>query len=71
MSAEKKTNESSTRRAIAVQEIYLEHAGRGVSNVYIYENYIRPVYFISERTFYRYLARNAKKELRRFENQEK
>lgn len=64
---DKKVMESTTRRALAIQEIYLEHSARGLSNVYIFRNYIKPVYFISERTFYRYLGRNAKKEVRQFE----
>ena len=69
MSAKKQTKESFIRRAMQVQEIYLEHTNKGVSNRYIYRKYIYPVYYISERTFYRYLARNAKKEIRELENQ--
>lgn len=68
MSTEKRIMESTARRALAVQEIYLEHSPRGLSNAYIYRHYIRPVFFISERTFYRYLDRNAKKEIRQIEN---
>jgi hypothetical protein len=65
--SEKKVIESCARRALEVQRIYLEHKEPDLPNVYIYRKYIKPVYHISLRTFYRYLARNAKKEVRELE----
>ena len=62
MKKSRKPSASVVRRVLQVQAIYLEHKQEDLPNVYIYRKYIEPVYFISERTFYRYLARNAKKE---------
>lgn len=67
MSEESKVTESVTRRALEVQEIYLTWTKTGLSNVEIYRRYIQPIYFISERTYYRYLERNAKRDVRQFE----
>jgi len=62
-----KANESCLRRALEVQRIYLLHKEDGIPNTYIYRKYIYPVFFISERTFYRYLRRNVKRELRQLQ----
>lgn len=67
MEVEKRVCESTVRRALAVQEIYLEHQERELPNIYIFRQYIRPVYHISERTFYRYLGMNAKRLVKQFE----
>lgn len=51
-------------KVLAVQEIYLaEKKHEGITNVWIYEKKIYPVFFISKPTFYKYLGVNAKKEL--------
>lgn len=68
---ETKGQESVIRRALEVQEIYLRHKARKLPTVYIYRTYIQPKFFISERTFYRYLGRNAKKEVKQFNQLEK
>ena len=49
---------------IDIQAIYLEHSRKGATGKWIYDNLIRPVYRISERTFYNYLSTNARKELK-------
>lgn len=66
--SEKRIIESTARRALEVQEIYLHHKEEDLPNRYIYRKYIKPLFHISERTFYRYLGRNVKKELRQLEN---
>jgi hypothetical protein len=54
-------------RIIDIQTIYLQHNEQGVTGEYIYNRYIHPVYRISRKTFYNYLATNAKKELKELE----
>ena len=53
-------------RMIDIQEIYIanskNHRG-GCTDKHIYENLVAPRYRISRKTFYDYLATNAKKEL--------
>lgn len=44
------------QRVREVNEVYLEHNRRGVSNEYIYENYIKHRFHISRSTFYDYLT---------------
>lgn len=66
----KRVHKNTLLKVLAVQEVYLEHKHEGVTNVYIFKKHIKPVFFISERTFYRYLGINAKKEIRQFENNE-
>ena len=39
----------------AVNEVWERYAKEGVSNEYIYHNYIKDQFFISRGTFYRYL----------------
>lgn len=51
-------------RAKAIQEIVLEHKARGASQTWIYLNVVNPLFFISKRTFDRYLSINAKKLLK-------
>lgn len=50
-------------KIIAVQDIVLRERKRGVSQVYIFNEYIKDQFIISYSTFNNYLARNAKKEL--------
>lgn len=61
--------ENTIRKALAVQEVYLVYQGRHLSNVKIYELHIKEQFFISERTFYRYLSMNARKLVRQFEEE--
>lgn len=57
-------------KIIAVQEIVLREKKRGASQRWIFENLIKDVFFISEPAFNKYLARNAKKELKDLEKKE-
>ncbi len=50
-------------RIIDIQKITLDHTSRGISQEHVYRTIIAPKYGVSRRTFYRYLATNAKKEL--------
>ena len=51
-------------KIIEIQNIVLREQRRGFLNQKeIYYKLIEHVYFISERTFYNYLSRNAKREL--------
>jgi len=52
------------KKIIDIQNIYLEHNAKGVSGEFIYKRMISQVYKISRSTFYKYLAINAKKELK-------
>jgi hypothetical protein len=52
------------KKIIDIQNIYLEHNAKGVSGEFIYKRMINPVYKVSRATFYKYLAINAKKELK-------
>lgn len=51
-------------KAIKVQNITLEHTRKGVPQSWVYENCIKEDFYISERTYYRYLGLNAKKLLK-------
>lgn len=62
-------NENQLRRIIDVQEVYLKHHRDGVSDIFIYRNYIKPVFHISVRTFRTYLATNAKFQLKQLLNE--
>jgi len=59
------------RKIAQVQNVYLAHKAKGATNEFIYENYIAPVFFISRKTFYNYLATNARKELKELETKQK
>lgn len=52
------------QKIIDIQNIYLEYNRQGVTGEFIFTKYIEPVYHISRSTFYNYLGRNAKKELK-------
>lgn len=58
------TNRNTLIKMVRVQDIVLEHKKRGVSQVYIYENYIKDVFVISWSTFNRWLSYPAKFELK-------
>lgn len=52
------------KRVVEVQNITLENKRRGKTQEWTYNEIIYPRFFISKATFYAYLARNAKKELK-------
>ena len=54
----------------AVNEVYIEHSARGVSNEYIFNNYIKNRFYISRTTFYEYLTIPYMVELRKIEDDE-
>ena len=56
-------------KIIEIQELVLREKKRGVSQRWIYRNHIKERYFISEAAFEKYLARNAKKELKDLDKQ--
>lgn len=66
--SDKRVIESVVRRALEVQEIYLEHKEADLPDTYIYRKYIRPRFHISIRTFRRYLGRNARREIKQFQS---
>lgn len=53
-----------------VQDIYSKHIREGVTAKYVFNNYIKGIYHISERTFFNYLNINVKKERREIEEKE-
>ncbi|HRS19656.1 MAG TPA: hypothetical protein P5243_09130 [Bacteroidales bacterium] len=55
------------RKIIEIQNIVNEYKAKGVTQEFIYKNYIKDVYFISRDCFYSYLATNAKRELKKLE----
>lgn len=55
-------------KIIEIQEITLEYTRKGVTQQWVFENIIKPRFFISLRTFNNYLATNAKGELRKNQN---
>ena len=59
-----RTNTNLLKRIIEVQNITLENKKRGKTQEWTYNEIIYPRFFISKATFYVYLARNAKKELK-------
>lgn len=56
--------ENFLKGVLIIQEIYLQHCDSGLSNREIFKRYINSSYPMSERTFYEYLALNARKELK-------
>lgn len=59
------------RRAAKVQDIVLKGQKRGDTQLMIYYNEIEPVYHISLRTFYYWLAMPAKLRLEKLKSEEK
>ena len=59
------------RKVVAVQNIVLEEKKRGVSQILVFRNVIYPRFFITEKTFYRWLGEPAKLELAELEEKEK
>jgi hypothetical protein len=56
----KYAGKSYLKRLTEVISIYDEYASQGVTNAYIYKNYIYPKYGIAERTFYSYLKNSGR-----------
>lgn len=62
---ERKYRETTLRKIIRVQEITLQHTRKGVTQKWVFENLIKDQFYIqNERTYYQYLALNAKKLLK-------
>ena len=57
-------------RVERVNEVYLEHARRGVFVEHIYRNHIKDQFLISRSTFFTYLSIPYKKELEELEEKE-
>jgi hypothetical protein len=53
-----------------IQGIYSKHSPEGVTAAYIFNNYIKDIFHISERTFFNYLNINVAKERREIEEKE-
>lgn len=51
-------------RVIEIQNITREHTERGCTQKWVYQHIIHPRFKISIDTYYKYLSRNAKRELR-------
>jgi hypothetical protein len=62
----KKYRKNTLKRIIAIQDITLGYTEKGVTQKWVFENKIAPVYFISRRTFDGYMCVNAKKILTDF-----
>jgi len=52
------------QRIIDIQNLTLEHTHKGVTQEYVYNNIIYPLYKISRSTYYSYLGTPAKRELK-------
>ena len=63
-------NRNVLKRMVRVQDIVLEHKKCGVTQLYVYEKVIEPMFHISYSTFNRYLAYPAKLELRKEKQQQ-
>lgn len=57
------------KKVLAVQTIVLEHQGKGYPQTYIFKTYIRDRFYISERTCFRYMGINAKREIKQLEKE--
>jgi hypothetical protein len=57
-----KTNRNLKRKVKRVNEIFDEYSRRGYSNAWIYRNFIANTFYISERTFNRYINENTVEE---------
>lgn len=61
------TRKNRLQRILDIQQKTLEYTSQGVTQRYIYEKYIYPVYRISQSAYYNYLAIPAARELKRME----
>lgn len=58
-------------KIVKIQDIVLREKARGATQIWVYDNLIADVYFISYDTFNKYLNRNAKRELELMDKREK
>lgn len=58
-------------KIVEIQRITLKYKEQGISQRYIYEHYIYPVFRISRSAFYSYLSIPAARELKRLKEKEK
>ena len=58
------------KRVLAIQTIYRAHKREEVTSIGIFRAHVHPTYFISPRTFYRYLEIPAAKLLKEIEHKE-
>jgi hypothetical protein len=56
-------------RIIEIQTITMKYKEQGVTQEFIYNNYIKPKFYISRDCFYEYLGTNAKGELKKLEEE--
>lgn len=61
------TRKNRLQRIVDIQRLTREYTDKGVSQVYVYWNYIWPVYRISLATYYNYLGTPAARELKKME----
>lgn len=54
---------------VDIQQMTLEHTAKGVTQEWLFNNKIKPVYRISHATYYNYLKVNAKAELKKLEKE--
>lgn len=59
------------KRVKKVNEVYLEHAKKGMFHRHIYDNFIKDAFNISRSTFYEYLAIPYKTLIRDLDEQER
>lgn len=57
-------------KILEIQRITLKYTQQGITQRYIYENYIYPTFRISRSTFYSYLSVPASRELKRLKKEE-
>lgn len=57
-------------KIIEIQGVVLENQRKGITQRWVYKHLIKDRYFISEDTFNKYLARNAKRELDELDRKE-
>lgn len=55
------------KRVKQVQDVFLEHKKDGVTTAYVFNTYIKDRFHIGICTFYKYMAVNARKELKALE----
>ena len=73
MARKKHSKKNYLLTALRVQEIYLKHKYKndvdtGLSNRHIFQNYIYPIYPMTERTLYNFLDLSPKVELKKIES---
>jgi hypothetical protein len=56
---------NTARRVLAVQRMYLKYKSEGVTKKVVWKRYVFPTFHISERTMDRYLAINARKQIKK------